>query len=91
IFALQVEVKDQPYQQSLDDLSGSLEDGTLKAAPYETNGYKGMRFSGQLDEGHQGVIVMFKIRNQTLVLTVNSNDYVKELDHTILKSLKFNP
>lgn len=91
VFALQVQVKDEPYQQSLDDLSGNLEDGTLKAAPYKTNGYQGMRFTGQLDEGHQGVMVLFKIRNQTLVMTVNSNSYVKELDHTILKSLKFNP
>lgn len=91
VFALQVQVKDEPYQQSLDDLSSNLEDGTLHAAPYNTNGYKGMRFTGQLDESHQGVMVLFKIRNQTLVMTVNSKTYVKELDHTILKSLKFNP
>ncbi|HET6622778.1 MAG TPA: hypothetical protein VFG56_02480 [Candidatus Saccharimonadales bacterium] len=91
VFALKVEVKDLTYQQSLDELSGNLEEGTLKAAPYKTNGYTGMRFTGQLDESHQGVILMFKIRNQTLVITVNSNSFVKELDHTILKTLKFNP
>lgn len=90
-FALKIQVNDQPYEQSLDDMSGQLEDGTLKAAPYKTNGYKGMRFTGQLDEGHQGVKVLFKIRNQTLVITANSKSFVKELDNPVLKTLKFNP
>lgn len=90
-FALQVQVKDEPYQQSLDDLSGNIDDGTMKAVPYQTNGYKGMRFTGKIDDTHQGDIVMFKIRNQTLLLTVNSKDFLKELNNTVLKSLKFNP
>ncbi len=90
-FALQVKVDNTSYSDTLNNLQGQVQDGTVKARPYKTNGYEGMRFTGQIDPQHKGVVVVFKIRDNTLTITANSEKYVPELDKVILKTLKFNP
>lgn len=91
IFALQVNVIDTPYDEVMSDYEGEIEDGAIKASPYKTGEYEGMRLSGALSETHNGVITLFKIRDKTLVLTANANSFVGDLDKVVLKTLRFNP
>lgn len=91
VFALQVRVLSESYDEVLDGYERSLGDDGLSAKPFEVNDYKGMRLSGSLDDSHRGVIVLFKIRDKTLEFTVNHTDYIKDLDNVVLKTLSYNP
>lgn len=91
IFALKVDVINQPYTEVLSEYAGLVEDGSMKAKPYKINGYQGTRFTGKIDDAHEGVVVIFKLRDKALLLTANSTTFVDDLDKIILKSLKFNP
>lgn len=91
VFALRAQVLAEQYDAVLAEYDSSFEDGSLKATPYETNGYSGMKLTGTLDDSHRGAIVLFKVRDKTLVFTSNHTDYLKDLDTAVLKSLRFNP
>lgn len=91
VMAAKVEVLNERYDEVLTDYEGEAEDGALKVKPYETNDYKGIRFTGQLEDDRTGTVVIFKVRDKTLVITTNAPNFIKDLDNSILKTLKFNP
>lgn len=55
----------------------------------EADVYEGIRVDGQITDTINGSVVIFKIRDKTLQLFVDSQDYMKDFNETILTSLKF--
>ena len=54
-------------------------------------GYEGVRVDGQLSDTINGSVVIFKVRDKTLRIFCDSQDYISDFDNTILTSLRFEP
>ena len=96
-YALRVEVSNDNYADVLDDYQGLVEDGVATASTIiigktdDFSGYEGVRVDGQLTDTINGSVVIFKVRDKTLRLYVDSQDYMNDFNNTVLTSLKFEP
>ena len=96
-YALRVNVISRDYSEVLSEYRSLVDKGIVKAAPITIGaeegfaGYQGMRFDGQLTPTINGSVVVFKVRDKTLRLYVDSQEYMKDFNNTILRSLRFQP
>ncbi len=96
-YALRVVVSPNDYAKTLLDFKSAVDKGSIKASPVTIgaregfDGYKGMRFDGQLAQTINGSVVVFRVRDKTLKLYVDSKDFKKDFDETILRTLQFQP
>jgi len=56
-----------------------------------TNVQPGTRLDGTLDQDTNGSMVIIKVRDKTLQIYTESNDYLGDFNDTILSSLNFAP
>ncbi|HEX5448282.1 MAG TPA: hypothetical protein VFW90_03745 [Candidatus Saccharimonadales bacterium] len=100
-FALRVELTDSDYSQVLDDYSSQIGDGTVKARAYMppkmkgvANAVPGTYLTGQIsnqNSDQQGNMVIVKVRDKTLQIYTEGNDYLADFKNIILASLRFAP
>jgi len=96
-FALRVTVTTRAYDQVLKSYDSKVKDGTLRATTLTIGktdtfaGFEGMRIDGQFAPTINGSTVIFKIRDKTLQIFVDSKDFMKDFDGTVLPSLHFEP
>ena len=94
-YALRVTINNQSYGSVLQSYNGQVEAGTLSAKTIVVgktdsfSGYEGMRIVGQFGDGINGSVVIFKIRDKTLRLYVDSQDFMNDFNSTVLNSLKY--
>jgi hypothetical protein len=97
VYSLRLLVEDKSYDETLKSYDGAIKDGKLSSSPItlgqtETfRGYQGMRIDGQFDNEINGSAVIFKIRDKTLTIRADAQDYLGDFNNTILPSLKFEP
>ena len=96
-YALRVLVSNTSYSDVLDDYQGIVEEGIATARTIiigktdDFAGYEGVRVDGQLSDTINGSVVIFKVRDKTLRIFCDSQDYISDFDNTILTSLRFEP
>jgi hypothetical protein len=100
-FALRLELLSTDYSQVIQQLSSSVQQGTLTAKAYlptKLNGVAnvqpGTLFSGQInsqDQTQRGSLLAIKVRDKTLEISTQSNDYLADFNNTVLSSLTFAP
>lgn len=98
-YALRVEVTPEDYASVIENYSSKLEDEDSKVTASTItigksegfSGYKGMRFDGQLTDTVNGSIVIFKVRDKVLKVSVDSKDFMADFNDTVLKTLQFEP
>lgn len=94
-YALRVVVSDDNYAEVLEDYKSDIEDGVIRATPITIGatqgfaGYQGTRIDGQLSDTINGAVVIFPVRNQTLKIYVDSQDYMNDFNTVVLASLQF--
>ncbi|MDR2524526.1 MAG: hypothetical protein LBC95_03255 [Candidatus Nomurabacteria bacterium] len=97
IFALRLKVENQEYKKVLASYDSAVKSGDLKATPLTVGktdsfeGYKGMRIDGKLDKISGVSLAIFEIRDKTLTLRTDSQNYLNDFDKTILATLSFKP
>ena len=89
--AVVVSVESKEYEDSLNAYTSAVEKGDLKASPVTIAEQQGTRLDGTFSKDVQGSAVLFKLRDKTLKISVQSNDYLGDFNNIILPSLKFNP
>lgn len=96
--ALRVELLDTGYSDTLAGFDSQLETGDVKAEAYippklakVKNVQAGTLLSGNITEEFQGQMLVIKVRDKTLQLSTQSQDFADDFTGTVLKSLKFNP
>jgi len=68
-----------------------IKKGTVASKPVTVSGIAASWFEGAIDnQRHNGIVVTFPDRNQTVVITTDTHDFVSEFT-TILSSAKFSP
>ena len=102
-FALRVELVTDTYSDVLQQFSSQITAGSLSASAYVppkmkavTNVQVGTILSGSINANQdgsyqQGQMVVIKVRDKTLKIYTESNDYVPDFTATILPSLSFIP
>jgi len=93
-FALRVELVQTTYQSVLDQFKARLDKGVATIQPYtlaKVPSVVGSRIEGQITERKQGTMVVLPLRNMTLKIWTESNDFKGDLDTHILPNLSFVP
>ncbi len=89
-FAVRLELINQPFDQAQQAIKAKVTQGKTKAVPYENSGEKGLRYDGELEEQNiVGSMVMVPLRDKTLKVWTESQEYKGDFDTIILKSLSF--
>lgn len=96
-FALRVELVNSDYTSALSEHDAQITDGNLKARAYvppklkdAANIQPGIRLDGEVAPEKQGAIVIMKVRDKTLLIYTESNDFVPDFN-AIIESLTFAP
>ncbi|OVE79264.1 hypothetical protein BVY00_00890 [bacterium G20] len=97
-YALRVELVVTDYTSILQQHDSQVKDGSVKASAYVplkmvgvANVQPGTRLDGALDQNTRGSMVIIKVRDKTLQIYTESNDFLSDFNNTILASLTFAP
>jgi len=102
-FALRIELVDNTYDSVVSQFQSDLQDGSVKASAFlpakmkkVTGAQVGLRLTGaiaQNDDGTNlnGSMVILKVRDKTLQIYTESNNYLDDLNNIVLASLTFQP
>ncbi len=90
-YALRLQLFQELYNEVVDDYQNAIENGEIKAQPITSNGVNGIRLEGAIDKDHSNAaLVIFPIRDKTLVITTESRDHLTVFNDAIAK-LIFTP
>lgn len=97
-FALRVELVNSDYSSVVKQHDSQIKSGSAKASAYVPpkmvgvgNVQPGTRIDGSLDQQNVGSMVIIKVRDKTLEIYSQSNDFLNDFNNTILSSLTFAP
>jgi hypothetical protein len=94
IFALRVQVVDSSYSEELQNFSDDVTSGKLSVQPYaapKVPKIVGSKISGQLTDKISGEKVLLPLRDKTLEIWTESNQYIPDFENIILANLTFQP
>lgn len=93
-FALRVELVGTAYQTALDQFKSQIEAGKASIQPFtlpKVPSVVGSRIEGQITNRKQGTMIVMPLRNMTLKVWTESNDFKGDLDTHVLPNLTFVP
>ncbi|HYH74323.1 MAG TPA: hypothetical protein VD735_00020 [Candidatus Saccharimonadales bacterium] len=93
-FALRVELVQQSYDNVVESYGDLLKSGKVTISPFKLDkvpSVVGSRIEGQITVKKQGSMIILPLRNMTLKIWTESNDFKPDLDTHILPNLTFVP
>lgn len=93
-YALRVAIIEKPYSEVLQGYQGDVEEGAVTVTPYaspKVEGVVGSRVDGQITKEERGSVVLFPIRNITLQVWTEADQYINDFNNIILPNLSFAP
>ena len=87
--ALRVQLQDKLYSRVLDSYERDIEDGALKTTTVRSGGENGVRLDGEIDNDIIGSIVIFPVRDKTLLIWTESNEFLNDFNNNILPNISF--
>ncbi len=97
-YALRVELVNTDYSSVLNQYDPQIKAGSVKASAIippkmvgAANVQPGTRLDGALDQNTNGSMVIIKVRDKTLQVYTQSNNFLNDFDNTVLPSLTFVP
>jgi hypothetical protein len=94
VYALRVELVSESYDREVASFDSSVEDGTVTVQPYslpKVQDVVGSRINGAIVEDKQGSMILMSLRDRTLKIWTESNDYLDDFEKHILPNLTFVP
>lgn len=93
-FALRVQVTSVTYDQELNQFDGLVQTGDVRVSPYAPKnvaGVTGSRIDGELTPGKQGSMILLPLRDKTIKIYSESQQFMGDFNSFILANLKFVP
>jgi hypothetical protein len=93
-FALRIQIVNRPYDQVLSQFESKVGSGKVTViaySPKKVSGVSGSRINGEIYTGQQDTMILLPIRDKTLQIWTESQEFVKDFDSIILANLKFVP
>ena len=94
IFALRVQVSSEQYSQVVDDVTSVAEAGEQTISAYSLPNVTktvGVKVTGKLPEEKTGILVILPLRNQTVKIWTEGNQFSKDFNEIILNNFSFSP
>lgn len=94
VFALRVSIVSEPYSEVLENYASSVEEGKAVVAPYKlpkVDSVVGSRVDGDIEQGKKGSMVLLPLRNVTLKVWTETDQYLNDFNGIVLASLSFSP
>lgn len=89
--ALRASLEARPYAQEVKSYDSAVVEGELTAKPVKKAGVTGVRFDGTIEDGIEGTLVIFPVRDKTLKIWTESTSFRDDFDNIIFKNLNFIP
>lgn len=93
-YALRLEVLDQTYNRVAATYDSGAKTGKVKITPYalpKLPDVLGVRVDGEIASGKKGSAVILQLRDKTIKLTAESEEFVKDFDTIILPNFTYQP
>lgn len=93
-YALKITVESTRYEEALRQYEGNVKSGTLRASPIrlkKVNSVLGTRFDGEITQGTKGSAVVLPLRDKTMIISTESEDFIKDFNNIILPNYNFVP
>lgn len=90
-FALRVTIESKDYESVVASYANVVKKGTLKSSIVTTNGLSGTRLDGQFSKTLNGSVVLFKVRDKTLLIQTDSPSFINDFNTIVVDSLTFTP
>lgn len=93
-YALRVELINRSFSQTVRSYDNFVRSGRLTSNPYQPKNVDdvvGLRLQGEISSGQQGIVILLPVRNQTLLLATESNEFYGDFENHILENLVFEP
>lgn len=94
VYALRVNVVSSAYADVLNEFDAQVQEGRAKAKAFTLPKMKdqvGLRIDGELEEGKQGSMIILPLRDKTIKLSTESQDFRGDFDKYIVPSFIYNP
>ncbi len=90
LFGLRTEIDSSDYTTVIKRFEDDVEEGTVKAKAVTISGATGTRFDGEIDRDFTGAMVVLPLRDRTLKVWTESNDYLSDFNH-VIDNLTYSP
>lgn len=93
-FALKFTVVNQAYDLVLKQFDGKVKSGKVRVSAYRAPKVKevlGSIIEGEINTGGKDTMVVLPVRDKTLQISTQSDQYLKDFNEIILASLTFSP
>lgn len=94
VFALRVQIVSSTYSQSIMQYQGLQKQGKVTVVPYalpKTPKAVGVRVDGQITAKKRGSVVLLPVRDKTLKLWIESDQFLADFNNLILPNVSFVP
>lgn len=91
-YALRVQISDTAYASTIKSFDSQIKAGKIKASAYipaSAPNVTGVRFDGEIFSKKQGSMIVVPIRDKSLKIWTESNDFVKDFNEYILPNYTF--
>ncbi len=93
-FALRVQVSSQSYEQEMKQFDGKVKSGKVTVTPFVAKnvpGVTGARVDGEINQGQKNSMILLPIRDKTIKISTESQQFIGDFNNIILANLKFVP
>ena len=93
-YALRVQITSTTYEKELNQIDNLMKNGSLKSVtfrPAKVDSVLGIKASGQITTTLQGSIVLLPLRDRTIKIFTESQEFTNDFENLILPSIKFTP
>jgi len=93
-YALRLQVVNTAYDGVVAQYNSGISKGTVSAtafSPKLLSSVLGLRFNGEVVSKKTGVMIILPLRDKTIKIWTESNDFVADLDKFVLESLNYQP
>ena len=94
LYATRIQVLSRTYTDQLATYSQAITKGSVTATPYvfpSVSSQTGTLLSGQIDKNYTGKMVLMPIRDKTLVVWTEGQEYLSDFEKTVLENITFIP
>jgi hypothetical protein len=88
-FALRVNINELDYDKTLATYDSLIKKGDLKSSAASVDGQNGTRLDGSFSKDIRGALVLYKIRDKTLIIQTDADTFKPDFEE-IIKTIKFN-
>jgi hypothetical protein len=93
-YALKVEVVSGAYDKVLASMENNVKSGKLSASAFRLEKLQevlGTRLDGEIASGKTGSMILLPLRDKTIKISTEAEDYQEDFDNIILKDFTFSP